>query len=156
MIYFHKFHGIKSVSMDLNGTPNNTKSEMIANCVTWTLKDRGLLTKCCILWWRKNTNFGRISCSGSKSISHALKHVAERTGRCWLSSTHASELYLAQGEHVVWTENASLWSYTVLSPYIHTYSKNRKCQWLLWIRWYKLQAICCQRAEQDGCQSSLQ
>jgi hypothetical protein len=64
--------------IDLNFTPNE-KSEMIANCVTQTLKDHGLLAKCVAFSGdNTNTNFGGINHSGSKNVFHASKHELKK------------------------------------------------------------------------------
>jgi hypothetical protein len=70
--YFHKLHGIKSHSIDLNSAPNE-KSETIANCVTETLKDRGLFTECfAFSGYNTKTDSGGINRSGNKNVFHAL------------------------------------------------------------------------------------
>lgn len=56
--YLHKVKFIESELIDLNDMINE-KSEMTANCVTQTLKDHCLLTKCYGLGWQHEHQFWR-------------------------------------------------------------------------------------------------
>jgi hypothetical protein len=129
---FNKVHGIKSKLTHLTGALN-ANSDTIANCVTQTLKDYGLLTKCVDFSYdNTNTSFGKINRSGSKNVFHALKHEVQKELAAFGCPPHAFHKCIQLGEDTSVEMECTIMK---IYSYFHIYRcKNRKSQEVLWIR----------------------
>jgi hypothetical protein len=85
-----------------------------------------------------NTNSGRINRSGSKHIFHDLKHDLKKDLVDVGFPAHILHSCIQYGADTLSVDIECIVK-MIYSFFLHIYSKNRKSQELLWIRWYKLQ-----------------